>query len=84
MIVVIVKFFILIGVAAISHYMLIDKILTPIITTLQAMFPTAYNSTTVAVIDSILHWLLLFAIIGGTYYVLVEAQRSKTPEGYYR
>ena len=83
MIVIIVKFFILLAVAALSHYILIDKILNPIITVFQSMFPTAYNATTVIVIDSILHWLLLFVIIGGTYYVLVEAQRSKTPEGYY-
>ena len=79
---IIIQFFLLLAIAAISHYFLIDTILIPLITTFETMFPTAYNSTVVSLIQSILHYLLLFVILSGSYYVLVSVQRRKA-EGYY-
>ena len=83
MITIILQFFILLAVAAIAHYLIIDKVVTPVMNIFIAMFPTLYDTTVLNLINSILYWLLFFVILSGTYYVIVQTQRSRTPEGYY-
>lgn len=84
MIAIIIEFFILLGFIALLHYYLLDRILFSVMDMFLDMYPSAYPMTVVNFVKTFLRsTILLLVLIGGAYYVLIQTQREKTPEGYY-
>ena len=79
----VITYFIGIGALGIVWYLL-DDITIGFIDKMVAKYPTLYAVDSVLFAKAMIHWFLLFALIGISYSLFVVAQRKKQPSGFYR
>ena len=82
MIIEIVRYFVSLAGMGILWYIL-DGVSIDFIDTMVSKYPTMYPIAAVTFVKSLTHWFIFFVLVGLTYSLLVQAQRTR-PGGYYR
>ena len=82
MIIEIVRYFVSLAGMGILWYLL-DGVATDFINTMVSKYPTMYPTAAVTFVKSLTHWFIFLVLVGLTYSLLVQAQRTR-PGGYYR